>query len=441
MFKINLNKIRFISPSMVPWIIWSVAGLFYFYDIILRIYPSTIATEFTRAFQINATQFGFFTSCYYITYTAMQIPAGIIVDRISIYKTLFLACLSCLFGVAMIHYFNNIEYAQIGRLIIGFGASFAYVATLKVASIWLPADRFGIATTIADSLGMLGGIFTDEILGKISRASGFRQSETWLIVSGIIIALLILFVLKDRPEKKAHPAHNINLYDPRKIWNRLANIATSKQIWLIGIVGCLYYLPSSVVGDVWGIPFLQTTYHMSEALADHTISFFFAGWIIVGPFIGLLSDKWRNRWRPITYSIIALLLLFTAVVYLPAIGIIPGEWTTFLLFFLIGSFTGAHPLVFALAKENFSLRSTGTVIAFTNTLVMIGGVVFQPTTGFILDWANHSIGKATASVYTPHDFTLAMSIMPIALIICWLLMYFIKDTGSRISQHDEQRPH
>ncbi|MDF1797108.1 MAG: MFS transporter [Coxiellaceae bacterium] len=441
MFKINLHKIKFITPSMIPWIIWSIAGLFYFYDIILRIYPSTIETQFTRAFQINATQFGFFTACYYITYTAMQIPAGIIVDRISIYKTLFLACLSCLFGIGLIHYYDNIMIAQIGRMIIGFGASFAYVATLKVASIWLPADRFGIATTIADSLGMLGGIFTDEILGHINQSAGFRESETWLIVSGVIIALLILFVLKDRPEKTAHPAHNINLYDPRKILNRLKNIATSKQIWLIGIVGCLYYLPSSVVGDVWGIPFLKSVYHLSETNADHAISFFFAGWIIVGPIFGLLSDKFRNRWKPITYCVVGNLILFTAIVYLPPLGITPGTGLTFVLFFFVGAFTGAHPLVFALAKENFSLRSTGTVIAFTNTLVMIGGVIFQPATGFLLDMVHHTIGKVGAETYSVHDYTIAMTIMPVSMLITLGLMYFVKDTGSRIDQHNEQRPH
>lgn len=441
MKKINLNKIHFLSPTVIPWIIWSIAGIFYFYDIILRIYPSTIEHQFTSAFQINATQFGVFTACYYFTYTAMQIPAGIIVDRISIYKTLFLACLSCLFGIGLIHYFSDIMIAQIGRLTIGFGAAFAYVATLKIASIWLPADRFGIATTVADSLGMLGGIFTDEILGRINQISGFRESETWLIVSGVIIALLILFVLKDRPEKTPHPAHNINLYDPRKVLNRLKNIATSKQVWLIGTVGCLYYLPSSVVGDVWGIPFLETVYHFSQRTADHAISFFFAGWIIVGPFVGLASDKWRNRCKPITVCVVANLILFAGIVYLPYFGYTPGVVLTYFLFFLIGAFTGAHPLVFALAKENFSLRSTGTVVAFTNTLVMIGGVIFQPATGFLLDFAHHTIGKAGAEVYTTHDFTFALTVMPVSMLLCWFIMHFVKETGDRIDQHNEQRPH
>ena len=119
----------------------------------------------------------------------------------------------------------------------------------------------------------------------------------------------------------------------------------------------------------------------------------------------------------------------------------PGTGLTFVLFFFVGAFTGAHPLVFALAKENFSLRSTGTVIAFTNTLVMIGGVIFQPATGFLLDLVHHTVGNVGAQTYSMHDYTIAMTIMPVSMLITWVLMYFVKDTGSRIDQHNEQRPH
>gem|GEM_PF-640720 len=445
MFKINLRAIPFIPKKSIPWIIWSIPGLFYFYDVVLRIFPSTIQQQMMHSYQIDATQFGFYTACYYITYTVMQIPAGIIVDRISIYKTLFIACSCCLFGLLLTHYCTNIQSAYIGRMIIGFGSAFAYVTTLKVASVWLGANHFGIAATIADSLGMLGGIFTDQILTRVNASEGYQSSEWWLFFTGILIIMLILFVLRDRPRTrrkmtptKQDPTCN-NIYDKTSFIQRLFNILKSKQIWLIGIVGCLYYLPSSVVGDVWGIPFLKAVYGFSEASAANAISFFFAGWVIFGPIVGWASDHYRLRIKPISLSILLIFFMFVLLIYGPNVGIHMGVYTVYSVFFLIGILTSAHPLIFAIAKENFPLKSAGTVIATTNTMVMLGGMLFQPLLGRLLDIANHTVNSTGAQTYTAHDFTFAMSILPISLIIAWVIMFFIKDTGKEIDKHEQER--
>lgn len=444
MFKINLRAIPFIPKKSIPWIIWSIPGLFYFYDVVLRIFPSTVQHQMMSAYNINATQFGFYTSCYYITYTIMQIPAGIIVDRISIYKTLFIACCCCLFGLLLTHYCHNIQTAYIGRMIIGFGSAFAYVTTLKVASVWLAANNFGIAATIADSLGMLGGIFTDEVLGRLNTSEGYQSSEYWLFFTGILIVLLILFVLRDRPRSRikameSHEPCSQNLYDKTSFIKRLLNILKSKQLWLIGIVGCLYYLPSSVVGDVWGIPFLHAVYGFSEVSAENAISFFFAGWVIFGPIIGWSSDHYRLRTQPITVSILLIFIMFMVLVYGPQVGIHMNTYAIYIVFFLIGILTSAHPLIFAIAKENFPLKSAGAVIATTNTLVMLGGMLFQPLLGRLLDWANGTIGVPGDHVYSAHDYTIAMSILPISLIIAWITMFFIRDTGKEIEKHEQER--
>jgi MFS family permease len=443
-FKINLRAIPFIPKKTIPWIIWSIPGLFYFYDVILRIFPSTIQTQFMQVYKIDATQFGLYTACYYITYTVMQIPAGIIVDRISIYKTLFIACCCCLFGLLLTHYCHNIQTAFIGRMIIGFGAAFAYVTTLKVASVWLSASNFGIAATIADSLGMLGGIFTDKVLTSVNQIDGYQSSEYWLFLTGFLIVMLILFVLRDRPRtrRKAASKHkpcSHNLYDKVSFMQRIFRILKNKQIWLIGIVGCLYYLPSSVIGDVWGIPFLKAAYAFSEGQADNAISLFFAGWVIFGPIVGWLSDHYQLRIKPISISIALIFFMFMVLIYGPTVGFTLGIYSIYSLFFLIGILTSAHPLIFAIAKENFSLRSTGAVIAVTNTMVMLGGFLFQPLLGYLLDLANHTTQSSAVHIYTAHDYIIAMTIMPVALVIAWFTMFFVKDTGKEIEKHELER--
>ena len=86
---INLRNIPFIPENAIPWIIWSVAGLYYFFEIIIRTLPSTMSHTLMYIFQINATSLSILTSFfYYIAYVSMQIPAGLMVDRYSVKKVL-----------------------------------------------------------------------------------------------------------------------------------------------------------------------------------------------------------------------------------------------------------------------------------------------------------------------------------------------------------------
>lgn len=432
-----LNKI--LNKNAIPWIIWSVAGLYYFFEIILRMLPGTMATELMRFFQINATELGVFTAFYYWSYTLMQVPAGLIVDRFSIRRTLFTACLMCILGFAIVHASHRIHLAEIGRFIIGFGSAFAYVAALKVASLWLPRNHFGLASCIVDSLGMFGAMFAEIVMVRINIREGYQSSVLLLLISGVIIALLIFLILKDAPYtiNKDGKIQETDRRDKTDVLAKLVLISKNPQIWLIGLVGCLFYLPSSVVGDVWGIPYLCNVYHISKEHASYLLATFFAGWTIVGPFLGAISDEIQRRCMPITVTILLDALFFSIIIFMPLFTshLLPLS-VLFVIFFFIGVATGTHPLVFALAKENYSNRIAGTVVAFTNTLIMLGGVLFQPVVGLLLDLSHGSLYKIGTEHYSASNYTFALSIIPLSLFLSLLLMRFIKETGTSLNQEE-----
>ncbi len=427
---IDLRQFSFIPNASIPWIIWSIVGFYYLYEIILRVLPSTMRLELISQFQINAAQFGLFTSFYYLSYVIMQIPTGLIVDRYSIRKTLLTACLFCILGLFLIHHTDQFLIAGIGRFIIGFGSAFAYVYTLKVATIWLPKKHFGLAICIADSLGMIGAIFADIIFVKINAASGIQHSANLLLIAGLVIAMLIFFVFRDKPgTKKSRELNKQDTQDVSHIFDKLGKIFRSKQIWLIGLVGCLFYLPASVVGDVWGIPYLETVYHFNQETAGYLISTLFLGWVLAGPFLGAWSDRIHLRCMPMTVTIAINAIALSLIVVLPIVHILPSLSLLYVLFFIVGASAGTHPLVFALAKENFPDRIAGTVVAVINTLTMLGGLVFQPIVGLILDWSHGTLGVKGAVVqYAPSDFSKAMLVIPVCLILCLFAMSFIKET-------------
>jgi MFS family permease len=392
-----------------------------------------MADHLMSQFHINATQFGIFAAYYYYSYTAMQIPVGVILDHFSIRKSLLAACIVCIIGLFLVHMVTNVYIASMGRFIMGFGCAFAFVAVLKVATVWLAPRHFGMVACIADSLGMLAGIFADLIITKLNVSFGYQSTMWTVALIGVIVAALILFVLRDSPKtRELDQQVTREAKSFSHIFRELANMIKNPQIWIIGVLGALAYLPSSALGDVWGIPYLSTVYHMSTIEAGRIMSTFFFGWMIVGPFVGELSDHFRNRKMPIVISLFLDAVLLTLILYVPyKLDYHVAHWILYVAFFLFGALTSTHPLIFALAKENYDKSVAGTVVALTNCLVMLGGVVFQPLTGYMIDTVHRHFTLGTKA-YTPLDFTLGIALVPVSLLVAAIIAMWLKDTGKTL---------
>ena len=124
--------------SLYPWLIVSCGMLFYCYNYFLRVSPSVMQYELTESFHITATQFGTLAGFYYWAYTPMQVPAGMIYDKFGVRIVLCAACLLAVFGLSIFISSHTYLSAGMGRFLIGLGTAFAYIGTLKLASIWLP---------------------------------------------------------------------------------------------------------------------------------------------------------------------------------------------------------------------------------------------------------------------------------------------------------------
>ena len=53
---------------------------------------------------------------------------------------------------------RDLFIAQVCRMLMGFGASFAFVGALKIASLWFPS-KFGFLSGATQAIGVLGAAF------------------------------------------------------------------------------------------------------------------------------------------------------------------------------------------------------------------------------------------------------------------------------------------
>ena len=122
------------SPGWIKWSIWTLAAVFYFYEFVLRVSPSVMVPELMTSFGITASAVGVLSAFYLYSYAPMQLPVGVLMDRYGVKKVLSIASIICGLGALLFSAAGDLSVASLGRLLIGAGSSFAFIAAFNCDS-------------------------------------------------------------------------------------------------------------------------------------------------------------------------------------------------------------------------------------------------------------------------------------------------------------------
>ncbi len=408
------------------FVVFSIGILYYCFAYLLRVYPSVMMSDLQAHFNITAGSFGLLTAFYYFAYAPMQVPVGLSVDSIGVRRSLLMASIISTSGVFIFSIAPSYSIALLGRFMLGFGAAFAYVTTLKIAAEWLPKKYFATATGMVTSFGMISAIFTDMYLTHVVSEDGYLKAMQFPVIVGTVLILLIFLFIRDK-KTNSDSVTAKTVPSSREILQHLRKIIRNPQMWIIGLVGAFLYLPASMFLDVWGIPYLENVYHLSPQDAAYGISIMLSGWICSSLATGAFSDLLGTRRIPLIIATFGSAAICAAILYMPGLPVS----ALFLLLFFLGIMCGPHPLCFTLSKENCSSQVSGTAVSFANFVIMMGGFVFQPVVGRLLDLGWSGGTSQGIRVYTTYDYTLALSILPVCLLIAGLLTLVIRETFKR----------
>jgi MFS family permease len=407
------------------WLICALGATFYCYEYLIRILPSVIASNLMHAYSINAAELGKLAAIYYISYVPMQLPVGILADHYGPKKLLIMASVICAISCLLFAQ-DNLWLAHIGRFLAGFGSAFAFVCAMKLAALWLPQSRFALAVGLVMTLSMLGVVGGDIFLSKLVAIMGWPAVVYFLSVIGIIIAIAIATIIPatNTTNHGIAPTHATLMASFKQLKIAFTTLLKKSSLWLVGIVGCLLYLPISMFAELWSVPYLIRTYGFTNEQAAEIAAMIFLGMAIGSPIIGLISDHIKKRILPMFIGALLSCLTATTIIYLAKNSSITQ---LYILFFLLGLFTSGQTLVFAFARELTNVRIAGTAIAIVNMIVMIGGMLFQPLIGYLLVFISHGAKANQLTAYSAQDFYQVMIILPISIFLGLIIICFIKE--------------
>jgi len=369
---------------------------------------------------MSLEQFGIIGSAYYITYSFMQIPVGILLDRFSARVLITVASGLCAFGALWFGFAYEFFPAFVSRLLIGLGSSFGFVALLITTLNWFPKKHFAFLIGCGLFLGSIGPLVAGGPIAYVLKAvdGNWRVIFLWSAVFGFALTALILLFFQGKPTQNEKVIF-VDVKDP--LGKRLKTLLVRQQVWWVLLYGGMIYVTLPILGAFWGTSYLQTR-GLPKTSAASVISMIWIGLAIGSPLFGKLSDRMKRR-KPFV-SLCAVIGVAGSLLFLFApienVYILSG------LFFLIGLSGGGQTLAFALISEQAPTAVRATAMGLTNTAVMGTAAILGP---FVTSIIRHFTIDGQVSEAA---FEKGFLVLPICYSIALLVALFgLKETFCR----------
>ncbi len=402
------------KPATAARVAFVLASAFFLFEFVVRIEPSLAASAIEQAYGLGDSGFGTLASLFFWIYAPMQIVVGLLLDRYGARRFVMLGSFLCALGVLVFVAGGSIWLGGLGRLLMGFGASFAFVAALWLVNHGFPPERFALLSGSVNAVGMLGTAIGGVVLTGAIDSAGWRAVFVATALFGLAVSTLAALFLRD-PERTG--AYTPDIGAMAHVRESLADVLGDRRIWIIAVAGLLYYLPVNVYGGLWGTTELVRDRHLTPVQAQGLVAMVFWGMAAGSISGGWLSDRLGHR----KYLVLAGALL-TALAYAGALYLPLPPWGVGALLLAGGFFGGLQMLTFAMAKEGQPSRRAGTVVAFVNMIGIAGALVFQPLVGVLAEQAGG-------------DLRLALSVLPLGVGLAAVLMLAVSEY-----RHPEHRP-
>lgn len=392
------------SSSSLKWFAFGIASLFFLFEFVTRIEPSLAVQQITTYFNLSNAGFGTLSSLFFWVYAPMQLVVGLLLDRYGARRFILPAIFICASGVLIFAAIPNSVIGGIGRAITGLGASFAFVGALYVVNHNFPARKFALLSGAVNAIGMIGAAIGAVVLTSFIGEIGWRSAFFATGAAGFVLFCLAFVFLRDGTANTKMDMPAQGFVEP------LLVVVRNPHIWLISMIGALYYMPINVFGGLWGNTELAKDHGLLPLQAETAVSMVFLGMALGSISAGALSDFLGHRkWIIFGGSLLAA-ACFAAVIYTHS----HSELSMSALLFFGGYFSGAQMLTFAIAKEGQPTAISGTVIAFVNMIGIGAALVFQPLVGKLIDMNDGHFG-------------IALSTIPICLVVSAALSIFLKE--------------
>jgi len=366
-------------------------------------------------FSINAAALGNLSAFYFYSYVAMQIPTGLLADRLGPRKLLTAGALVAAVGGVSFGLAPSLAMALAGRLLVGASVAVAFVGMMKIASRWFAARQFATAAGVSLLIGITGAVAAGVPLRMLVHSLGWRPVMVGSGLFTLLVAFAIYRFSADDPSERGYTSHAPPIPEGESnevsVIKSLRTVTHVPNTWLILLALAGFCGPMLAFNGLWGVPYCVTRFGITPEEAAGITSASLLAQGLASPLAGWFSDKIARRKIPLAIGIVTATGAWLVALLIDSLSV--GMFTFAMV--VAGFASGSMVIGFAYAKESVPARYAGTVGGVINMGTMGGPMLLQPAIGFMLD---HNWSGAVQGGVRTYD--LAAFDSAFILILVWL---------------------
>ncbi|WP_424528309.1 MFS transporter [Sphaerisporangium viridialbum] len=308
------------------WIIWAIGVFAYAIAVFHRQSLGVAGIEAGLRLGVGATGLSMLAMLQLLVYAGMQIPVGMLVDRLGSKRMLLIgagvmACGQLVFAVS-----GGLLDAIAGRILVGCGDAMTFISVIRLVNVWFPARRNPLIVQLTGLLGQLGAVASAVPL--IQGLHHYGWTPTFLTaaaVGGLSLALVAVLLRDARPAEAAErPRLREAWAEPGTrlgMWTHAATQSSSAAFLLL-----------------WGYPFLVEGQGLRPATAGVLLTTLTILGMVCGPVLGYLAGR-----HPFHRSRMVLIVIGSTAGAWTAVLLWPGQAPLWLLAVLVVVLAGNGP--------------------------------------------------------------------------------------------------
>ena len=386
---------RHVLPTRRAWFVWGVGVLAYAVAVFQRSSLGVAASYATERFHIGASVLSSLAVLQLLMYAAMQVPVGVLVDRLGSRVMVAFGALVMAGGQLLMGLTTAATGALVARMLVGTGDAMTFVSVLRLIPAWFPARRVPMLTQLTGLTGQLGQIASTIPLVIVLGRYGWSAAYVSAAALSVIVGVAVLAAVRNSPVgTRANPPATW-IEAAGHLRRSFAEPGTRLGLWS----HFSSQFSQMVFALLWGYPFLTIGLGYSPAVAGSLLTLMVVAGLVIGPVLGQLTAAYPYRRSNLVLGVlIATVLIWTIILLWPGAAPLP---VVVVLMVVLSANGPASAVGFDFARSfNPSPR-----LGVASGIVNVGGFTASLTTilviGLVLDLL------APDGAYTLGDFKVA----------------------------------